>query len=231
MPRKKREWYPGAQYHIMCRGNHRAEIYRDDEDRQVYLTLLEEARKKYSIALISYCLMNNHVHLQVETLDSNPGLFMKMLNMKYAIFFNKKYNFVGHLFQGRYRSELIETDARSLQTSKYIHLNPVKANLVEKPEQYEWSSYQDYLSRIPQSFFEGNSFLITAKGSIKLNLALDLILKYFKDKSVTLYKEYVEYDLHLYTNQPGSSDQAKTDRAGSDHNSAADNLSSSGGGS
>ena len=211
MPRKKREWYPGAQYHIMCRGNHRAEIYRDDEDRQVYLTLLEEKRKKYNINLISYCLMSNHVHLQIETVDNSPGLFMKMLNMKYAIFFNKKYNFVGHLFQGRYRSELIETDAQLLQTSKYIHLNPVRANMVEKPEQYAWSSYREYLSIIPLSSSDGASPLISAKGNTKPNLATDIILKYFKDKSSVLYREYVEYDLHLYNNQHSSSDSVSVD--------------------
>ncbi len=211
MPRKKREWYPGAQYHIMCRGNHRAEIYRDDEDRQVYLTLLEEARKRYNITLISYCLMSNHVHLQIETADNSPGLFMKMLNMKYAIFFNKKYNFVGHLFQGRYRSELIETDAQLLQTSKYIHLNPVRADMVEKPEQYAWSSYREYLSKIPRTSSGGISPHICSNGKAMLNLAADNILKYFKDKSVALYKEYVECDLHLDNNQDSSSNAVSLD--------------------
>lgn len=211
MPRKRREWYPGAQYHIMCRGNHRAEIYRDDEDRQVYLTLLEEARKNNNITLISYCLMSNHVHLQIEAVDNSPGLFMKILNMKYAIYFNKKYNFVGHLFQGRYRSELVEADARLLQTSKYIHLNPVRANMVEKPDQYAWSSYREYLSRIPRTTSDGVSSLVFSCGNTKPNLATDIILKYFKDKNAALYKEYVEYDLHLISNQHSSNDSVSAD--------------------
>ena len=104
MPRKNRIWYPGALYHIMCRGNHRNDIFRDDEDRQVYITKLREAKEYYDFNLFSYCLMTNHVHLQIETKDIELGILMKRINMTYAIYFNQKYNFVGHLFQGRYRS-------------------------------------------------------------------------------------------------------------------------------
>ncbi len=202
MPRKKREWYPGAQYHIMCRGNHRADIYRDDEDRHVYLTILEEERYKHNLIIISYCLMSNHVHLEVEVVDKGPGMFMKMLNMKYAIFFNKKYNYVGHLFQGRYRSELIATDAQLLQTSKYIHLNPVRANMVEKPEQYAWSSYREYLCQLPrissEEQEEQKTLTTPSLGVATVTLAPEIILKYFKDNNAALYKEYVEFDLHLH---------------------------------
>jgi len=204
MPRKRRIWYPGAQYHIMCRGNHRAEIYREEEDRQVYLTLLEETRKKYPFGLISYCLMNNHVHLQIETFDTEPGMFMKMLNMKYAIYFNKKYNFVGHLFQGRYRSELIKSDSHLLQTSKYIHLNPVRANIVENPSMYEWSSYRAYLNEL------------SLQSKVKycpVVLNTEVILRYFKNNSAELYKGYVEYELSLY-NPTKNTDDAVCAHAG-----------------
>lgn len=210
MPRKKRIWYPGAQFHIMCRGNHRAEIYRDEEDRQVYLTLLKEARKTHPFVLISYCLMSNHVHLQIETLDTEPWMFMKMLNMKYAIYFNKKYNFVGHLFQGRYRSELIESDSQLLQTSKYVHLNPVRANIVEKPDHYEWSSYREYLKGLfPQVY--PKSCLVT--------LNTETILRYFKNSSAELYRSYVEYDLSFYASIKSSGDVvgAQEISAGEDH--------------
>ena len=123
-------------YHIMCRGNHRHDIYRDDEDRQFYIQVLKEAHKYYPYLLHSYCLMTNHVHLQIETLILDVSQVMKRINMLYANFFNKKYSFVGHLFQGRYGTELIEKDAYVLETSRYIHLNPVRANMVEHPQDY-----------------------------------------------------------------------------------------------
>ena len=145
MPRKNRVWYPGAVYHIMCRGNHRQEIYRDEEDRLFFHTTLKEVKENTPYILHSYCLMTNHFHLQIETGDINISQVMKRINMLYAIYFNKKYNFVGHLFQGRYRSELIETMPYHLGISRYIHLNPVRANIVERPALYQWSSYKTYM--------------------------------------------------------------------------------------
>ncbi len=88
MPRKLRLWYPGAIYHIMCRGNHRSEIFRDDEDRQVYLTKFEETMVCFPFFMHSYCLMTNHVHLQLETKDVNIAEIMKRINMLYVLFFN-----------------------------------------------------------------------------------------------------------------------------------------------
>ena len=145
MPRKKRVWFPGAVYHIMCRGNHRQDIFRDDEDRLFYLTTLKEVKKDMPYILHSYCLMTNHVHLQIETGDINISQVMKRISMLYAIYFNKKYKFVGHLFQDRYRSELIEETPHHLDLSRYIHLNPVRANIVERPDLYQWSSYKVYM--------------------------------------------------------------------------------------
>lgn len=145
MPRKNRVWYPGAVYHIMCRGNHRHEIFRDEEDRMFYLITLKKVKDDTPYILHSYCLMSNHVHLQIETGDINISQVMKQINMLYAIYFNKKYNFVGHLFQDRYRAELIETTPYHLEISRYIHLNPVRAGIVERPDLYQWSSYPAYI--------------------------------------------------------------------------------------
>lgn len=178
MPRKARVWYPGAIYHIMCRGNHRHEIFRDNEDREVYLTHLKAAKDKHGCYLLSYCLMTNHVHLQVETTDIPIGKMMKQVNMMYAIFFNKKYHFVGHLFQGRYRSELIKTDSYNLDISRYIHLNPVNANMVEFPEEYSWSSYRDYV-RVPRDKI----------------VSVEKILQYFPGNNRLSYQKFVERGL------------------------------------
>lgn len=175
LARKPRVWYPGAIYHIMCRGNHRHEIFRDDEDRHVYLENLLWAKRSYGCHILSYCLMTNHVHVQVETSDYPIWKMMKQLNMMYAIFFNKKYNFVGHLFQGRYRDEVIDTDAYNIEISRYIHLNPVVARMVDAPLDYPWSSYQNYM------------------GERKDNIVhTEKILRYFPGNSKLRYQKYVE---------------------------------------
>lgn len=178
MARKKRIWYPGAVYHITNRGNRRSDIFKDDEDYEVYLYNLKELKKRYPFEIYSYCLMTNHIHLQLKTVDVEIWHIMKDINQYYTKYFNDKYKFIGHLFQGRYKSELIENDGYNLQTSRYIHLNPVNADMVKKPIEYKWSSYESYM------------------GIGKNNLVNDdSILSYFKDKSRILYKEYVESKL------------------------------------
>jgi putative transposase len=175
MARKPRPWWPGAIYHIMCRGNHRHEIYRDDEDRQVYRSVLSQVKLTHPFIIHSYCMMTNHVHLQLETKDIPLGTIMKMINMKYAIYFNKKYHFVGQLMQGRFRSEIIDTDEYFLAISRYIHLNPVKAKMVANPLDYKWSSCREYFMELPVTLVE------TQK-----------TLGYFSQPARERYKEYLE---------------------------------------
>ncbi|WP_409296016.1 transposase [Peribacillus sp. SCS-26] len=145
MPRKNRVWYPGAAYHIICRGNRGADIFLDDKDRSTYLMMLEETREKYEFFLHSYCLMSNHIHLLLETISDPTRLIMGRLNSRYAIYFNKRYQQDGHVFQGRYFAEMIDSIDYLVQASRYIHLNPQKARLVQKAEEYNWSSYAAFL--------------------------------------------------------------------------------------
>jgi len=174
MPKKKRVWYPRATYHIMCRGNRRSDLFRDEEDYQVYLDILKQVKEKHQFILYTYCLMTNHIHLQLQTLNEEIWEIMRITNLKYARYFNTKYNLIGHLFQGRYRSELIEEDSYNLVISRYIHLNPVRAAMVEFPVDYKWSSYKVYMSKN------------------KANLiSEEKILSYFKNRSRNLYKKYV----------------------------------------
>lgn len=109
MARKFRTWYPGAMYHITSRGNRRSALFYDDIDRKTYLELLEETKAFYPFHLHAYCLMTNHIHLQLETTPHHTKCIMKMLNSRYALHFNKRHRLVGHVFQGRYGAELIET--------------------------------------------------------------------------------------------------------------------------
>jgi REP element-mobilizing transposase RayT len=159
MDKRKRVWYPGAQYHIMTRGNRRSDIFRSEEDFVVYLRILLAAKKKYPFYLYAYCLMDNHIHLQIETINVELWRIMHYINSVYSKYFNETYNLIGHLFQGRYYAECINTDAYMLQTNRYIHLNPVKAKMVRKPAEYEWSSYKSYISFVLMELVDNERFI------------------------------------------------------------------------
>lgn len=175
---KKREWWPGAILHITARGNHRNDIFGDEEDFQVYYTFLKEAIEHFEgkFEVYGYCLMDNHVHILVKTEDLHIWELVARVQSMYAKFFNKKYKYIGYLFQDRYYTELIEDDTQVLSTIRYIHLNPIRANMVEKPEDYEWSSYSMTIGLIKEELINRNA-----------------ILSYFKNKnSKELYKFFVE---------------------------------------
>lgn len=139
MSYKERVWYPNAIYHITARGNRRNNIFKDGEDFQIYLTLIEQALEYFNFQreIICYCLLNNHVHLLIRTKDWHIKDIMTRINSIYAMYYYKKYNYIGHLYQDRYFTDLIESDSQMLETSRYIHLNPVRAKMVKKPERLE----------------------------------------------------------------------------------------------
>lgn len=141
MARKKRIWYPGAQYHVMTRGNRRTNLFKKSEDFYEYIKILFDIKQRFPFKLYAYCLMDNHIHLQIKTQEAKLSTIMQQINTIYSRYFNQEYNLVGHTFQGRYRAELIETDAYMLETNRYIHNNPVHAKMVKSPLDYKWSSY------------------------------------------------------------------------------------------
>lgn len=159
MSRKKLIWYPGAIYHIVTRGNRRSNIFEDNEDRMVYFYKLKESLEKYSGEIYCYCLMSNHVHMIIKTGDITISKIMKKLNELYARYFNMKYNLSGHLFQGRYYWELVEDDKYLLEVTRYIHLNPVRANMVKKPEEYAWSSYRMFIGKDSENLINSEKIL------------------------------------------------------------------------
>ena len=145
MPRSKREWYEGACYHIMGRGNRRLAIYKEKEDYDLFLTLLGSVQERYPFILHAYCLMTNHFHLELTTKNDPIWKVMQPVMNHYARTFNQKYGFEGHLFDSRYTSCLISDEVYFLEVSRYIHLNPVKAAMVREPLAYEYSSYSRYV--------------------------------------------------------------------------------------
>jgi putative transposase len=159
LARKLRGWFPGAKFHITCRGIRKSSLFYDADDFLEYLCLLKETQCTYPFKLYTYCLMSNHTHLQLETLETPTGPIMKNLNTKYAKYFNKKYEYSGHVFEKRYGAELIDSPDYELDVSKYIHLNPFKAGIVEAPEDYPWSSYRAYLHGQESPFIDTTQVL------------------------------------------------------------------------
>lgn len=144
MTTRRRVWIEGASYHITNRGNRKEIIFREEYDFYVYIAILKNTLKfyeEYNYKVVAYCLMTNHVHLLIKTEKQDPSTFMRRLNSMYAKYFNDKYEYEGHLFQGRYYSNIITSIIEMLEVSRYIHLNPVKAKIVRMPEEYKWSSY------------------------------------------------------------------------------------------
>ena len=145
MPRKARDKTECGIYHISIRGNNKQDIFIDDQDRIEYLARLQRYKETYKVGIYAYCLMTNHVHLLVFDNGQDISRFMQGLNLSYVIYFNNKYKRSGHLFQDRFTSSVVDNEQYLFQVSRYIHLNPIKAKLVKKPEEYRWSSYCNYI--------------------------------------------------------------------------------------
>ena len=145
MARPLRIAYPEAFYHVTSRGNERKDIFKSQGDRERFLSYLESATERYGALIHIFCLMTNHYHLLMETPFGNLSQIMQHINGAYTTYFNLKQKRSGHLFQGRYKAILIDADEYAKEVSRYIHLNPVRAKMVDRPEQYRWSSYQYYI--------------------------------------------------------------------------------------
>lgn len=175
MARPLRIQFPGAVYHVTNRGNERKNIFQDDADRNAFLKILSESIDTYGIILHSFVLMNNHWHLLVQTPLANLSEFMRHFNITYTSHFNRRHHRVGHLYQGRYRSLLVEEDAYLCMVSRYIHINPVKTAIMRRqtPEKqlhhlwnYHWSSLPGYVDFTPKlKFVEYATVLAEYKNS------------------------------------------------------------------
>jgi putative transposase len=142
MARPLRIQYPGAIYHITSRGNARLPVFEDGHDRGQFFLILEEVVKRHNWLCHAYCLMDNHYHILVETVEGNLSLAMRHLNGVYTQRFNRRHHRVGHVFQGRFKSVLVEKESYLLELCRYVVLNPVRAGIVKHPGAYRWSSYK-----------------------------------------------------------------------------------------
>lgn len=145
MARKARVELEGGLYHLITRGNNRQTIFHCDDDYQKFLSLLEIQKHKLPYFLYAYCLMSNHVHLLIERQADSIGRIMHRVLTGYGQYYNRRYRKVGHVLQGRHNAILCQSDRYLSELVRYIHLNPVRAKMVRKPESYKYSSHRKYL--------------------------------------------------------------------------------------
>ena len=186
MSRKKRTWYPGATYHVMSRGNRRTALYRDASDYMRFLECVLMSKELYGFRIHSICMMTNHFHMALETGSAELWKVMQKILHPYSMDFNHKYNFTGHLFESRYTACLIEDDRYFLEVSRYIHLNPVKAQMVREPLSYDYSSYGVFVNP------EGEQAPKKAYKLISELIDTSRVLSCFKYNPKEQYRMFVE---------------------------------------
>ena len=147
MARSLRIEYPGAYYHVIHRGNAGEAIFRSKRDREKFLEYLAKAVERFGIKIHTYCLMTTHYHILVKTPEANLSRAIQWVNVSYAAYFNRKRQRRGHLFQGRFKSILVDADEYLKHLSRYIHLNPLSAKMVEQLISYPWSSYPAFAGK------------------------------------------------------------------------------------
>src|SRR3990170_5391485 len=166
MARRPRVHHPGGLYHVIARGNKGQKVFRQDQDYRLYLKFLEEYKERYNFLLYGYVLMPTHLHFLIEVGQVPLSEVMQGLQFRYTRNYNLRYRSWGHLFQGRYKAILCEKDSYLLELSAYIHLNPVRANLVKDPSEYPWSSYREYLKGGGAGLVDG-SFVLSQFSKVK----------------------------------------------------------------
>lgn len=180
MPRQARIREENSIYHIIQRGNEKKNIFSLDDDKSKFLDILQKMKEKYNFLIYGYCIMDNYVHLIINDNDNDISKLMKSINISYAFYYNHVYDRCGHLFQDRFKSQLITNDSYLLQLSKYIHNNPVKAGLAKKAEDYGWSSFNTYIQKAENK-----------DGFVDVNKVLG-IYSNLKDRALKQYVRFVE---------------------------------------
>jgi len=147
MARPLRVQYEGAIYHILSRGNKGEYIFAEDRDKETFLEILKRGIEKYKVELYAYCIMGNHYHLLMSIPGGELSGYMHFIGSSYGSYLRRQGGWIGHVFGGRYKSLCIEKEGYLLELSRYIHLNPIRAQIVKVPEEYKWSSYRYYIGK------------------------------------------------------------------------------------
>jgi len=174
MPRQARQKSQSGIYHIILRGINKQVIFEDDEDREIFIGYLQHYKDIASYIIYGYCLMDNHIHLLMKEGKEPIGHTMKRIGVSYVSWYNRKYNRIGHLFQDRFKSEVVETDEYLVTVLRYIHQNPIKTGK-KSLVNYKWSSYIEYIG---QSKFIDTGFVLG-------------IFAEEREQSITFFKKYM----------------------------------------
>src|SRR5580693_5795855 len=178
MPRKPRIEMPGGLYHVISRGNNRRKVFRTSADYERFTGIMHAQKSKLPFYLYAYCLMPNHIHLLIERRDDSVSKIMQRVLTAYSQYHNRKYNKIGHVFQGRYKSILCQTDEYLGELVRYIHLNPVRARMVRQAEDYEYSGHRAYIG-------------LNGSGLVDV----DPVVRHFggtKRRAIDVYRQFVQ---------------------------------------
>lgn len=184
MARPIRIEYTGALYHVTSRGDRREDIYLDDEDRLIWLDVFSQVCTRFNWRCHAWCLMDNHYHIVVETIEGNLSQGMRQLNGVYTQKSNRRHDRVGHVFQGRYKAILVQKDSYLLELARYVVLNPIRAGMVADLWDWKWSSYFAMIGQVPAADW----------------LETDWVLNHFGDSrqnAVMMYKNFVREGVGL----------------------------------
>ena len=159
MARKPRIHFPGALYLVILRGNAQQDIFFEDADRCRFFLLIQKGLERFDHRMVAFCLMTNHVHLAIQVGNVPLSRIMQNLTFRYTRWINWRKKRVGHLFQGRYKAVMVDTDTYITELTAYLHLNPVRAGIVDKPDEYQWSSHQAYIGAVQISWLNTDHLL------------------------------------------------------------------------
>ncbi|MPW26890.1 transposase [Alkalibaculum sp. M08DMB] len=201
MSRQARKKSSTGIYHIMVRGINNENIFLEDEDKEKYIDLLRKMKEVTAINIYGYCIMDSHLHLLVKEGEEYIGDTMKRIGVSYVYWYNKKYKRKGHLFQDRYKSQVVENDIYLISLLRYIHQNPIKAKIVDKIEDYRWSSYNVYISKDKDNivnkkkiitYFEGKSEKESIKEFKKFMIDKGTKFDYEEEKVIKITDEQLK---------------------------------------
>jgi REP-associated tyrosine transposase len=157
--------YEGAIYHIISKGNRGDYIFADDKDKEIFLDILGRSVNRYGINIYVWCVMGNHYHLLVSMPHGNLSKAMHLIGSGYGSYLRRYRRFIGHVFAGRYKSLCVQKEGYLLELSRYIHLNPVRAGMVKTPEEYQWSSYRQYIGKEKTQSWLQKEWLLSEYGA------------------------------------------------------------------
>lgn len=186
MPRKHRVHYEEAMYHVMLRGNYQQDIFLSNQDYEHFSGRLSRLKQMYACKIHLYCLMTNHVHLVIEVNRVPLSKIIHAITSPYARFINQRIRKTGHLFQGRYKAKLIQNEEYLLELCHYIHMNPLKANIVKHLDEYPWSSHLTYAQK-------------KEKPWVSTEYIFNLLKKYSRDNTTNMYENFIKDRDNHYT--------------------------------